>query len=66
MAGGVHGKGACVAGGMSSKGGMHGRGHAWQRACMTGGVRLIIKNKALLTRNFFFKKTTCYCLALCQ
>ena len=29
---GMHGRGACVVGGM------HGRGHVWQGACMAGGV----------------------------
>ena len=29
-------KGACMAGGMHD-GGVHGRGHAWQRVCMVGG-----------------------------
>ena len=49
MAGGMHGRGACMArghawwGGMCGGwrvwwGGMHGRGHAWQGACMAGGV----------------------------
>ena len=44
VAGGMHGRGACVAGGMCIAGGMHGRGHAWQRgmhgrgACMVGGM----------------------------
>ena len=32
MAGGVHGRGACVAGGC-----VCGRGHAWQGTCMLGG-----------------------------
>ena len=30
---GMHGRGACMAGGV----GMHGRGRAWQGACMAGG-----------------------------
>ena len=35
---GVHGRGACVAGGMFS-GGVHGSGHAWQvEACVVGGM----------------------------
>ena len=38
-----HAWGVCVAGGMHGKGNMHGgamcgRGHAWQGACMVGGV----------------------------
>ena len=42
MVGGVHGRGAmlgggtCMAGGVCVAGGMHGRGHAWQGACMVG------------------------------
>ena len=32
VAGGMHGRGACVTGGM------HGRGHAWQGACIAGGM----------------------------
>ena len=38
--GGVHGRGACVAGGHAWQGGMHGGGgHVWQGACMAGGMR---------------------------
>ena len=37
--GGVHGRGVCVAGGMHGRGGMCGRGrHAWQGACMAAGA----------------------------
>ena len=34
--GGMHGRWACVVGGMCGRGGMHGRGHAWWGACMAG------------------------------
>ena len=34
VAGGVHGRGACVA----RRGGVHGGGHAWQGACMAEGA----------------------------
>ena len=47
MVGGVHGRGACVVGGMCGRvhvwqgacmaGGVHDRGHVWQGACMAGG-----------------------------
>ena len=43
MAGGVHGKGACVRGGMHGRG-VHGGGHAWQGGmcgrgvCVMGGM----------------------------
>ena len=33
----VHGGGACIAGGVCMAGGMHGRGHAWQGACIAWG-----------------------------
>ena len=44
MAGGMHGRGTCMAGGhawqggMHDRGGMHGRGHVWQGVCMAGGM----------------------------
>ena len=41
VVGGMYGKGACVAeevyGGKCMAGGVHGRGHVWQGACMVGG-----------------------------
>ena len=35
MVGGMHGRGACMAGGHAWQGGMHGRGRAWQ-GCVRG------------------------------
>ena len=49
-AGGVHGRGACVAGWVCMVGGMHGRGHAlwgnaWQGACVVGGGACLADTK---------------------